>query len=66
LERRDDAQLRSQCAQKIYAATKRASLIIENLLKFARPKGGRMREVDLHADLRPVGQGQSWPSCDHA
>ena len=51
LERPDDTQLRSQCAQKIHAATQRASLIIENLLKFARPRRERMREVDLHAML---------------
>jgi PAS domain S-box-containing protein len=52
LERPDDAQLRSECAQKIHAATQRASLIIENLLKFARPLGEQMREeVDVHAVL---------------
>jgi PAS domain S-box-containing protein len=51
LERPDDAQLHSEGAQKIHAATQRASLIIENLLKFARPSGERMREVDLHAVL---------------
>ncbi|MBI5956373.1 MAG: PAS domain S-box protein, partial [Chloroflexi bacterium] len=51
LERPDDAQLRSQCAQKIHAATQRASVIIENLLKFGRPVDQQMREVDLHAVL---------------
>ncbi|MFQ5813800.1 MAG: PAS domain S-box protein [Anaerolineae bacterium] len=51
LERADDAQLRSECAQKIDAATQRASLIIENLLKFARPLGERMKEIDVHAVL---------------
>jgi PAS domain S-box-containing protein len=51
LEHPDDAQLRSQCAQKIHAATQRTSQIIENLLKFARPQSERMREVDLHAVL---------------
>ena len=51
LERPDDARLRTECAQKIHAATKRASLIIENLLKFARPTSERMREMDLNAVL---------------
>ncbi|MBU0492740.1 MAG: PAS domain-containing protein [Chloroflexi bacterium] len=51
LERPDDALLRSQAAQKIHAATQRASLIIENLLKFARPQSERMREVDLRTVL---------------
>ncbi|MDP3047220.1 MAG: PAS domain S-box protein [Chloroflexota bacterium] len=50
-ERPDDTPLRGQCAQKIYTATQRASLIIENLLKFSRPPGERMREVDVHAVL---------------
>ncbi|TRZ52843.1 PAS domain-containing sensor histidine kinase [bacterium] len=36
--------------QKIYAATRRGSKIIENLLKFARPAGGWVKkEVNLHA-----------------
>jgi PAS domain S-box-containing protein len=51
LERPDDAPLRTEAAQKIHAATQRASLIIENLLKFARPQSERMREVDLHTLL---------------
>ncbi|MBI4759389.1 MAG: PAS domain S-box protein [Chloroflexi bacterium] len=51
LEHPDDAQLRSQCAQKVHAATQRASVIIENLLKFGRPVDQQMREVDLHAVL---------------
>jgi len=51
LEHSDDGQLRPQCAQKIHAATQRASMIIENLLKFARPMGERMGEVDLNAVL---------------
>jgi len=50
-EKTDDPQLRDECAHKIHSATKRASLIIENLLKFARPKGEQMREVDLRALL---------------
>lgn len=51
LESPDDDKLRTECAQKIHAATKRASLIIENLLKFARPTGEQMRKVDLHTVL---------------
>lgn len=51
LERPDNARLRSQGLEKIYAATQRASLIIENLLKFARPQEGRKKEVDVHAVL---------------
>jgi PAS domain S-box-containing protein len=50
-ERLDDAQLRSEGIQKIYAATQRASLIIENLLKFARPQNEQMQECDPHAVL---------------
>ncbi len=50
-EQPNDAELRSQCVQKINVATQRASLIIENLLKFARPQGDRLREVDLHSIL---------------
>jgi len=51
LERPDDGQLRSESAEKIHAATQRASLIIENLLRFARPQSQQMREVDLHTVL---------------
>jgi len=51
LERPDDGQLRGESAQRIHAATQRASLIIENLLKFARPTSERMTKVDLHSVL---------------
>jgi PAS domain S-box-containing protein len=51
-ERPDDARLHNQCADKIYRATERASQIIENLLRFARPKGERTQDVDLHAVLK--------------
>ncbi len=45
-----DLKLRTQGLQKIYAATRRASLIIENLLKFARPAGKwEKKEINLHA-----------------
>jgi len=51
MERPEDTQLRCQGLEKICTATQRASLIIENLLKFARPQDGRKREVDVHAVL---------------
>jgi len=51
LESPNDARLRSQGLKKIYAATQRASLIIENLLKFAHPQDGRKKEVNVHAVL---------------
>lgn len=51
LEHPDDAQFRNQCMQKIQTATQRASLIIENLLKFSRPGGGRMQQVCVVAVL---------------
>lgn len=52
LERADDAKLRGEAAEKIHAATQRASSIIENLMKFARPHGTQMGEVDVHAVLQ--------------
>jgi signal transduction histidine kinase len=51
LERPDDDQLRSQGLEKIFTATQRASLIIENLLKFARPVDGRKKETDVRTVL---------------
>lgn len=51
LEHTDNGQLRTECAEKIQSATKRASMIIENLLRFARSGDERMRDVDLHAVL---------------
>lgn len=38
-------ELNEQCAQKIYEGIKRASAIIESLLRFARPDGGRFGAV---------------------
>ena len=50
LENPRDLKLRAQGLQKIYSATQRASLIIENLLKFARPASGWvMKDINLHA-----------------
>jgi len=48
LESPDDAELREQGLQKIDTATKRASLIIENLLKFSRSSwDNKMAKVNL-------------------
>jgi PAS domain S-box-containing protein len=52
LERPDDARLQGECAQKICTATQRASMIIEGLLKFARPQSARMEKVSLHTVLQ--------------
>lgn len=46
-ERPGDASFQSTCLEKILAATQRASLIIENLLKFSRPGGGQMQKVNV-------------------
>lgn len=55
LENPRDTKLRTQGLQKIYAATWRASLIIENLLKFARPAGKwEKKEVNLHAIIDEI------------
>lgn len=51
LEHSDSDQLRIQCVQKIHVATKRASLIIENLLRFAHSSDQRMTQVDVQAML---------------
>jgi len=40
-----NSELGQQCAQKIYEGIKRASAIIESLLRFARPDGGRFGTV---------------------
>jgi PAS domain S-box-containing protein len=50
-EHQDDAALCTECVQKIHTATQRASLIIENLLKFARPQEEHMKQVDLNGVL---------------
>lgn len=41
LEYPDDAELRYECAEKIYSGIHQASHIIEGLLRFARPSEGR-------------------------
>jgi PAS domain S-box-containing protein len=45
----NDASLRTEAAEKINAATKRASQIIESLLQFARPGDVPMTAVDVVA-----------------
>jgi PAS domain S-box-containing protein len=47
LERPDDEEFRREAAEKIYSGIQRASYIIENLLKFARPPEERMVSVDV-------------------
>jgi len=48
LEEDIDPEFGQECAQKIHAGIHRASTIIENLLRFARPAGVRdMKPVDL-------------------
>ena len=54
LEHPDDLELHLECARKMHAAAQRASLIIESLLKFARPRSERARDVDLHAALEDI------------
>jgi signal transduction histidine kinase len=49
MEHPADLDLVGQCAEKILTATRRASLVIESLLKFARPQSERAHLVDLHA-----------------
>lgn len=47
------AEFRQECAAKIHAAIQRASVIIENLLRFARPGGQiEMKPTDLVSVLR--------------
>ncbi len=48
-----DPQLRGECAHKIHTGIKRASMIIENLLKFARPSATtELNKLDLAAIIR--------------
>lgn len=48
LESQDDRVLQRECAEKIYSGVKRASHIIENLLRFARPSEGRLAKVSIN------------------
>lgn len=50
-EYQDSPELTRQCLQHIVASTRRAALIIENLLKFARPPQDRYRLLNVHEVL---------------
>jgi len=51
LERPDDQELRREAAEKIYSGIQRASYIIENLLRFARPPEERMVSTNINEPL---------------
>ena len=44
----DDPALQKECAQRIYENIQRASTVIENLLKFARPAETQFRTIDIN------------------
>ncbi len=53
LEPEISEEFRQECAQKIHTGIKRASMIIENLLRFARPSvKPDIKEIDLTALLK--------------
>ncbi len=49
LKKGADPELRSEAARKVRAAADRAAVIIENLLRFARPSGGMVEYVDVNS-----------------
>jgi PAS domain S-box-containing protein len=51
MENPEDFHLHNQGLQKIYTATKRASIIIEDLLKFARLEAGRAKKKIYLCDI---------------
>jgi signal transduction histidine kinase len=51
LERPDDGKLGQEAAERIHSGIQRASYIIENLLKFARPPEKRMVSMDINGTL---------------
>jgi PAS domain S-box-containing protein len=51
LERPNDKKFREEAAERIYSGIQRASYIIENLLKFARPHEERMVAMDINEAL---------------
>ena len=51
LDEPENEQLHAECAQRIYSGIQRASYIIENLLKFARPPEQRLVAVDVNEAL---------------
>lgn len=46
------AEFRRECAEKIHTAIQRASVIIEKLLRFARPAGHEVKQTDLVSVLQ--------------
>ena len=48
LESPYDKGLQKECSEKIYTGIKRASHIIENLLRFARPSGGDLAPIKVN------------------
>ena len=48
LKKGTDPTFRNEAAQKIIAAVARATIIIENLLRFARPSGGLVERLDIN------------------
>ncbi|MBI5380237.1 MAG: PAS domain-containing protein [Nitrospirae bacterium] len=48
LKKGEDPELRLECAEKIRTAANRAAVIIENLLRFARPSEGLVERVDVN------------------
>ena len=51
LERPDDEKFREEAAERIHSGIQRASYIIENLLKFARPPEEQMEPMDINETL---------------
>jgi PAS domain S-box-containing protein len=51
MEGTDDETVKAGAAEKIYSGIQRASYIIENLLKFARPPEERMAPTDINEAL---------------
>lgn len=52
LEYPENETLRKECALKVYSGIKRASQIIEELLKFARPSEGRYEPANVNDIIR--------------
>ncbi|ODS34305.1 MAG: two-component sensor kinase [Candidatus Scalindua rubra] len=48
LESPYDKKLQKECSEKIYSGIGRASYIIENLLRFARPSEGRLEPIKVN------------------
>ncbi len=53
----DDPEFRRECAAQVQAGIRRASVIIENLLRFARPGAGTdVEPMDLASVVRDAGE----------